>query len=48
MSDIRRCAAVGLYAAVGRGRRRGTLVIGTPHETGQEKAGEATVGADRR
>ncbi len=47
MSEGRRFAAAGLEDAVRRGRRRGGLVIGATDETGQEKAGDATL-APRR
>lgn len=43
MSEVRRFAAAGLEEAAHRGRRRDALVIGALDETGQEKAGEATV-----
>jgi hypothetical protein len=43
MAVVRRFAVVGLEAAARRGRRRGGMVIGAIDETGQEKAGQATV-----
>ena len=42
MGVVRRFAARGLEAAARRGRRAG-MVIGAIDETGQEKAGQATV-----
>jgi hypothetical protein len=43
MAVVRRFAVAGLEAAARRGRRRGGMVIGAIDETGQEKAGQATV-----
>jgi len=43
MGVVRRFAVAGLEDAARRGKRRGGLVIGAIDETGQEKAGAATV-----
>jgi len=43
MGEVRRFAVAGLEQAARRSGRRGGLVIGALDETGQEKAGTATV-----
>ena len=43
MGEVRRFAASGLAEAARHRRRQGGLVIAAIDETGQEKAGEATV-----